>query len=99
MALQKSISKFGFTASSAYHCINRCGYQKGLNSPVVPGDGNVYVEVNSYKNATARTDDAEPMEVRTFHFDLDTSSDAEGLLEQAYAHLKTLDEFDGATDV
>ena len=99
MALQKSISKFGFTASSAYHCINQCGYQKGLNSPTVPGDDNVYVVVNSYKNATARNNDEEPMDIRTFNFPLDISADAEGLLEQAYAYLKTLDEFDGATDV
>ena len=53
----------------------------------------------SYADVDARNDGDEPMEQKMYQFEIETGTDAEDLLTQAYAHLKTLDEFDGATDV
>ena len=53
----------------------------------------------SYADADARTAGDEPMKQQNYQFDLETGSDAEDILTQAYAHLKTLDEFSDATDV
>ena len=100
MALEKAISKYGFTANNAYHVIDTVKYYKRLITPTVStGELNGSINVVSYADVDARNDGDEPMEQKMYQFEIETGTDAEDLLTQAYAHLKTLDEFDGATDV
>tara|TARA_R100001198_G_C5092117_1_gene128422 strand:- start:222 stop:524 length:303 start_codon:yes stop_codon:yes gene_type:complete len=100
MALQMSISKYGFTANNAYHVIESVRYNKRLITPIVTtGEKNASISLLSYADADARTAGDEPMKQQNYQFDLATGSDAEDILTQAYAHLKTLDEFSDATDV
>lgn len=100
MALEKAISKYGFTANNAYHVIDAVKYYKRLITPTVStGELNASISLVSYADVDARNAGDEPMKQQNYQFDLETGSDAEDILTQAYAHLKTLDEFDGATDV
>ena len=100
MALQKEISKFGITVNNAYHVINHVYYDKGLNSPTALAEPtNATAVVFIYSDVDAKTNNAEPMERITHNFNLDTSSDSEDALTQAYTYLKTLDEYSDATDV
>tara|TARA_Y100000004_G_scaffold154632_1_gene178852 strand:- start:202 stop:501 length:300 start_codon:yes stop_codon:yes gene_type:complete len=99
MALELSFDKFGFTADNAYHVINNIHFSKSLNEPTVPNpDGDTHVQVLTYMDKATRDADGEPMISRGFNFNFDSSSD-DGIQAQAYAHLKTLDEFADATDV
>ncbi len=57
-------------------------------------------EVKIYKDAAAKT--ANPHDYiisKGFNFVGDVSADADNAVIQAYTHLKTLDEYDGYTDV
>ena len=100
MALEMAISKYGFTANNAYHVIDSVKYYKRLITPTVhSGEQNASISLASYADVDARNDGDEPMEQKMYQFEIETGTDAEDLLTQAYAHLKTLDEFDGATDV
>ena len=99
MALELSFDKFGFTADNAYHVINYLQFGKNLNEPVVPNrDSNTHIQVLTYMDKATRDADGEPMMVRSFDFEFDNTSN-DNIQVQAYAHLKTLDEFAGATDV
>ena len=99
MALELSFDKFGFTAAKAYHVINYLHFGKHLNQPTVPNeDGDTAISVVTYVDKATRDADGEPMMVRNFNFDFDPSSD-DGMQAQAYAYLKTLDEFKDAKDV
>lgn len=100
MALVKAISKYGFTANNAYHVIDAVKYYKRLITPTVStGELNASISLASYADVDARNAGDEPMKQQNYQFDLETGSDAEDILTQAYAHLKTLDEFADATDV
>ena len=68
-----------------------------VEETVLHVDKKANVTVKSYVDADARTALAEPLASKVYSFEPDwTSSD--NLLAQAYAHLKTLEEFDGAVD-
>ena len=100
MALELSISKYGLTASNGYAVIENAAYNKGLITPGnIEDSETAYCNVLFYTSAEARNDGEQPIDNKTYNFDLDTTDGAEHILAQAYAHLKTLDEFDGATDV
>jgi len=99
MALQSSYSsEYGASFDNAYIVISIIGYNKGLFMPA-PSARTTSVTVHIYADATARENEVKPLDVKTYEFDLDTSSDADDLLAQAYAHIKTLNEFSDATDV
>ena len=100
MALEMAISKYGFTANNGYHVIDFVGYNKRLVTPTVNNDEDTgTITLVSYADSDARNAGSEPMKIAHYHFAMDTSSDAENPVIQAYTYLKTLDEFDGATDV
>ena len=100
MALEKEISKYGFTANKGYHVVDSVRYHKRLVTPTVAtGEKNTSMSVVSYSDKDARDAGAEPMKQESYQFDLATESDAEDILTQAYAYLKTLDEFKDAADV
>ena len=100
MALEKEISKYGFTANKGYHVIDSVRYHKRLVTPTVAtGEKNTGISVVSYSDKDARDVGLEPMKQESYQFDLATESDAEDILTQAYAYLKTLDEFKDASDV
>ena len=100
MALEKEISKYGFTANKGYHVVDSVRYHKRLVTPTVAtGEKNTSMSVVSYSDKDARDAGSEPMKQESYQFDLATESDAEDILTQAYAYLKTLDEFKDATDV
>lgn len=100
MALEKEISKYGFTANKGYHVVDSVRYHKRLVTPTVAtGEKNTSMSVVSYSDKDARDAGSEPMKQESYQFDLATESDAEDILTQAYAYLKTLDEFKDAADV
>lgn len=100
MALELSISKYGLTASNGYALVENAVYDKGLIRPANIEDATTaYCNVLFYTSAEARNDGEQPIDTKTYNFDLDTASDADNILAQAYAYLKTLDEFSEATDV
>ena len=100
MALEKEISKYGFTANKGYHVVDSVRYHKRLGTPTVAtGEKNTSMSVVSYSDKDARDAGSEPMKQESYQFDLATESDAEDILTQAYAYLKTLDEFKDAADV
>ena len=99
MALELTFDKFGFTAGNAYHVINQLSFSKGLHEPTVDIAGkDTHIQVLTYMDKATRDADGEPMLTRSFNFDFD-SSKSDNLQAQAYAHLKTLDEFKDAKDV
>ena len=56
--------------------------------------------VKIYKDAAAKTANPHDFIVsKSFNFTGDVSSDADNAVIQAYTHLKTLDKYDGYTDV
>ncbi len=100
MALEKEISKYGFTANNGYHVIDFVGYHKRLVTPTVNNDEDTgSITVVSYADKDARDAKTEPMKVANYHFAMDTGSDAKNPVIQAYTYLKTLDEFKDAKDV
>tara|TARA_B100000287_G_scaffold398636_1_gene416196 strand:- start:182 stop:484 length:303 start_codon:yes stop_codon:yes gene_type:complete len=100
MALEMSISKFGFTANKGYHVIDSVNYHKRLITPTVSaGEKNASIYLVSFADKDARDAGDEPMKQKTYQFDVATGSDAEDILTQAYTYLKTLDEYKDATDV
>ena len=100
MALEKEISKYGFTANKGYHVVDSVRYHKRLVTPTVAtGEKNTSMSVVSYSDKDARDAGSEPKKQESYQFDLATESDAEDILTQAYAYLKTLDEFKDAAYV
>tara|TARA_A100001201_G_scaffold111680_1_gene95707 strand:+ start:171 stop:467 length:297 start_codon:yes stop_codon:yes gene_type:complete len=98
MALEISYDKYGMTMNNCYVIIHNVHYNKGIVTPV-PMEHNASYEVQYYANKEARDAKETPLHLAGFHFDVDTAKGADDLLTQAYAHLKTQDEFDGAKDV
>ena len=100
MALTKKVNLFGMDFDDAYLVITRVEYDKGLNLPTDPStrDGDSYLDVLIYAKKSARDSDDKPLGMERIFFDMDVSSD-NGAVQQAYAHLKTLDEYLDATDV
>ena len=98
MALEISYDKFGMTMGNCYVVIHNVNYNKGIMTPV-PLEHNASCEVQYYANKAARDAKETPLHFAGFQFDVDTAQGADDLLTQAYAHLKTLDEFADATDV
>ena len=100
MALEKEISKYGFTANKGYHVVDSVRYHKRLVTPTVAtGEKNTSMSVVSYSDKDARDAGSEPMKQQSYQFDIATESNSEDILTQAYAYLKTLDEFKDAADV
>jgi len=89
MALQISFeSKFGVTHPAAYARVSG-GSWRGTS-------GSASIDV--YADKAARDAGKTPIESMGFSFPLDLN-DASNIVAQAYAYLKTRDEFAGATDV
>jgi len=100
MALEMSFEKYGLTASKCYVVVTGVHYSKGLHQPTPAiADTNSIMTVLFYSDKNTRDADKEPMESRSISFKMNTASDAKDSVTQAYAHLKTLDEFKDATDV
>ena len=84
MALKKTIqSNFGLEISNAYHRVGRI--------QIVNKSEMTFV-VNAF------VDDKNDLPVETKSHNCDYSLTGNNALAQAYAHLKTLEEFAGATD-
>jgi len=61
---------------------------------------NCSFNLNIYKDAAAKTSNPyNSIESKGYNFTLSLADDAENFVAQAYAYLKTLDEFNGYTDV
>ena len=100
MALEMPFEKYGLTASKCYVVVTEVHYSKGLHQPTPAiADTNSIMTVLFYSDKNTRDADKEPMESRSISFKMNTASDAKDSVTQAYAHLKTLDEFKDATDV
>ena len=55
MALEKEISKYGFTANKGYHVVDSVRYHKRLVTPTVAtGEKNTSMSVVSYSDKDAR---------------------------------------------
>ena len=59
---------------------------------------NAYGEVSTYASAAAREAHEEVLARTSFNFEVDLAG-SDNWMEQAYAHIKTLDAFADATDV
>lgn len=97
---RKSInSQQNLVSSATYNSdgtIDQEAVYETVYSSVINCHGSVYV----YKDAAAKT--ANPNDFITsegFNFTGDVSSDADNAVIQAYTHLKTLDKYNGYTDV
>ena len=100
MALEISISKYGLTASNGYALVENAAYDKGLMRPGNIEDATTaYCNVLFYTSAEARNDGEQPIDRKTYNFNLDVKDNADHILAQAYTYLKTLDEFKDAKDV
>lgn len=83
MALSKTIQMaYGVTIPDAYHRVNKVSI---LNKTIAWVDVGIYVDP---LGTSARTD----------RYQFDYNINGENPVKQAYAHLKTLPEFAGATD-
>jgi hypothetical protein len=90
MALQKSITtEYGFVCSESYHQIGDLIYSKGL-----PVKGVVRI----FKDLQARTDGYPHFKVFEFSFDWPLD-EGNNIVSYAYTYLKTLPEYQNATDV
>ena len=98
MALEISYDKFGMTMANCYVVVHNLHFNKGIITPVQL-DNNANFEVHYWATKEARDNKEKPVHFANFQFDFDTSDDADSVLKQAYAHLKTLDEFKDAKDV
>ena len=103
MALTKSINKFGIEMADAYWVIDRIDFTKYLDSPtetpagIVEGwDTDVYVLV--YSNKEARDNKDAFIDQYNYRFQHNKESGL-SIQAEAYAYLKTLDEFEGTEDV
>jgi hypothetical protein len=84
MALSKTIqTNFGFEIQNAYHRVS---------SVTIKNKTSMDVEVSIYADT-----DSKPVSVKGYLADYDLSSS--NPIAQAYEYLKTLPEFDSATDV
>ena len=68
-----------------------------VEETVIKVEKNANLTVRSYVDSAARTALAQPFESKVYSFSPDWTA-SENVLEQAYAYLKTLPEFDGAVD-
>lgn len=69
-----------------------------IEESVIRVEKRANITVRSYVSDSARTALAQPFESKVFSFTPDWES-TDNVLVQGYAYLKTLEEFDGATDV
>jgi len=99
MALNKLVNLYGMDFPDAYIVVTRVEYDKGLNLPTDPStrEGDSYYDILVYPNKSARDSDSEPMESKRIIFNMDTQSKLNPI-EQAYTHLKSLDEYIESTD-
>jgi len=103
MALQKSWDDdFGSTHASAYGRV--------LNVELDVAGERAFVKAGVYVNAAARNAGKDPFKVMTYLFDADSTPsyadlfgvsvmDTKNPIQATYDHIKTLDEWSGATDV
>ena len=103
MALEQSVtSKYGITCSKGYIVVNGVMYDKGLLSPTNPvADGennNSTISVVVYADKAARDNNDQHIDQLSVRFKMDIAAGDNAIL-QAYAHLKTLDEYKDAKDV
>lgn len=100
MALNKSVNQYGVDFAEAYIVITRVEYDKGLNHPTDPStrDYNSFYDILIYPNQSARDSNAQPLKNRRIYFNLDTQSDLSAI-KQAYANLKSLEEYSEAVDI
>ena len=103
MALTKSLNKFGIEMADAYWVVDRIDFTKYLDCPtstpagIVEGfDTDVYVLV--YSNKEARDNEDRFIEKFNYRFKHNKESEL-SIQAEAYAYLKTLDEFQGTEDV
>ncbi len=97
MALKQSVEAYGTTFSEAYILVNTVTYNKGLGGPVAyEAAKKTSMSVLTYASKEARDNKADPILDQRFDFDTDMSG--ESAVNQAYAYLKTLDEFKNAED-
>ena len=90
MALKKSYSsRFGTNHTQAYHKISAIEWYGGLT---------INCRVGIYATEAARTAESQSIGEVQYSF-LYTGSIDESFVSQSYEHLKTLDEYSGATDV
>ena len=96
----KSINSSQNLASAATYNSDGTIDQEAVYETIYSSIINCNGEVKIYKDAAAKT--ANPHEYiisKVFNFVGDVSADADNAVIQAYTHLKTLDEYDGYTDV
>jgi len=97
---RKSINSSQNLVSSATYNSDGTIDQEAVYETVYSSVINCNGSVNIYKDAAAKT--ANPHEFiisDNFSFTGDVSADADNAVIQAYTHLKTLDKYDGYTDV
>jgi len=69
---------------------------ENIYTPVLNGSFSLKI----YKDSSAKTSNPyESIESKGYNFTVSLADNAENFVAQAYAYLKTLDEFDGYTDV
>jgi hypothetical protein len=96
----KSINSSQNLVSAATYNSDGTQDQEAVYETIYSSVINCSGQVKIYKDAAAKT--ANPKEFLTskgFSFIGDVSADADNAVIQAYTHLKTLDEYDGYTDV
>jgi len=96
----KSINSSQNLVSSATYNSDGTIDQEAVHETVYSSKFSCSGSVRIYKDAGTKT--ANPNESITsefFSFDADVSSDADNAIIQAYTHIKTLDKYDGYTDV
>ena len=113
MALQKTVNKFGMDITNAYHRITDIEYNireaktqkmveqengEWIKQDVLRVDKKAKVTLKSYTSEEARNDLADPFTISQHEFQPDWES-ADNILKQAYAYLKTLEEFNAAVDI
>ena len=70
-------------------------YESLYNSSI-----NASFSINIYKDASSKSSNPDlTIDSKSFSFTPSIADGADNFIAQAYAHLKTLDEFDGYTDV
>ena len=97
---RKSINSSQNLVSSATYNSDGTIDQEAVYETIYTSVINCNGSVNIYKDSATKT--ANPYEVivsEGFSFTGDVSADADNAVIQAYTHLKTLDKYDGYTDV
>jgi hypothetical protein len=97
---RKSINSSQNLVSSATYNSDGTIDQEAVYETIYTYSISCHGSVNIYKDAAAKTANPHDYIVSDgFNFIGDVSADADNAVIQAYTHLKTLDEYDGYTDV